>query len=122
MTDEEQQRIKKRVEREFGRRDTPPSNVRSFDFDGAEASHQPADDAKRIADGVGRRLPLVDLTEELKRAFEKASVSFLSRVVDAAPTTAEVVARLDNEGRSAAILKNRCGKGEAFRHKLSPAF
>ncbi len=76
----------------------------------------------RVFDKAGRdraseevpRVPLVDMAAELKRAFGDRPVAFLPMAVQVEPTTAEVLARLANEGRSPAILRNRFGSGEAI--------
>jgi len=76
----------------------------------------------RILDAAGRdrstsraaQLPLVATAEDLRRVLGAEPVSCPPMAVDVEPTTAEVVARLDRGDGPPAILRNRCGKGEAL--------
>jgi len=79
-------------------------------------------EAIRVFDTTGRNcstsetasVPIVAAAADAERAFEGEAVSFLPMAVNVEPTTAEVIARLADEGRSAAVLRNRCGRGEAI--------
>ena len=76
----------------------------------------------RILDTAGRdrstsraaQLPLVAAADDLRRVLGAEPASFPPMAVDVEPTTAQVVARLDRGEGPPAILRNRCGKGEAL--------
>jgi len=94
------------------------------------ADRQYADvEAIRVLDKAGRncaineaaRVPTVLAATDVKEAFADRVPSFLPMAVRVEPTTAEVVATLDDASRSPAILRNRCGQGEAFLVTTSEA-
>jgi hypothetical protein len=76
----------------------------------------------RLLDPTGRDLstnpvasiPMTPLTPEAKRAFQPSPVHVLPMAVRIQPTTAEVIARLDEDGLWPAMLRNRLGRGEAI--------
>jgi len=74
----------------------------------------------RVLDKAGRDcstsrgIPIVAVTEDLRRILAAASVSFPPKVLDVERTTAEVIGRLDREDGPPAILRNRYSKGEAI--------
>ena len=76
----------------------------------------------RVLDAAGRdrstsraaQFPLVVTAEGLRRVLGEEAVSFPPMAVDVKPTTATVIARLERDDGPPAILRNRCGKGEAL--------
>jgi len=59
-------------------------------------------------------VPVLATAPDLRRAQGQESLSFLPMVVRVEPTGAEVIAELDNADCSPAVLRNRCGRGEAI--------
>ncbi len=79
-------------------------------------------EASRVFDAAGRdrstnraaTATLVAAAPDAERAFGSKLPSFLPMAVGVEPTTAEVLARLNDKNRSPAILRNRHGRGEAI--------
>lgn len=86
-------------------------------------------EAIRLLDEAGRDLsskravsiPLVATEEGFRRTLEAHPVSFPPMAIDLEPTTAEVIAKLDQEGGPPAILRNQYGSGEAILIATSEA-
>jgi hypothetical protein len=57
---------------------------------------------------------VVATAEDIAEALQAAPISFPPDVLDVEPITAETIARLDHEDGPPALLRNRCGKGEAI--------
>jgi hypothetical protein len=79
-------------------------------------------EAIRVIDRTGRdcstnsptSVPLVATAEDLRHALEPRAVHVPPTAVDVEPTTAEVIARLGGPNGPPAVLRNRCGQGEAL--------
>ena len=86
-------------------------------------------EAIRIYDKSGRdvstnrvaTVPIVAAAPRVERAFAPAPVAVLPMAVQVEPTTADVIARLDEPSRAPAMLRNRCGRGEAILVTASEA-
>jgi hypothetical protein len=87
-------------------------------------------EAVRIVDTAGRdvstddspSVPVVPTAPDLQRALEEEPpLTILPMAVRVRPTTAEAIARLDDEARSPALLCNRFGRGEAILVTTSEA-
>lgn len=77
--------------------------IRVFDVDGRDCS------TNRVIS-----VPVIAASPDLERAFEGVSLSFAPMAVAVKPAAAEVLARLDNENHSPAILRHRFGQGETL--------
>jgi hypothetical protein len=66
-------------------------------------------------------VPIVPAAPDVERAFAPGPVEVLPMAVRVEPTTAEVIARLDEPNRAPAMLRNRYGRGEAILVTASEA-
>jgi len=73
------------------------------------------------ASGRARRFPLTEVSPQLAGAAGETPLSFAPMAVQVQPTTAEVLARLEMEGRPPAVLRNRFGEGTALLVTTSEA-
>ena len=79
-------------------------------------------EAIRVFDTAGRDralnrhavIPLIPTAADLKNAFAAEPVVFPPMAVAVETSTAEVIAELDDGNRTPAMLRNRCGQGEAI--------
>jgi len=86
-------------------------------------------EAIRVVDTAGRdvstnhaaSIPLVPAAPDVQEAFAGAPVAIRPMAVRVEPTTAEVIARLDDPNRSPAVLRNRFGRGQAILVATSEA-
>ena len=86
-------------------------------------------EAIRVLDTAGRdvstnraaSIPVVPAAPDVQEAFGEAPVAILPMAVQVRPTTAQVIARLDDPSRSPAVLRNRFGRGQAILVATSEA-
>ncbi|HUT94379.1 MAG TPA: alpha-L-fucosidase, partial [Thermoguttaceae bacterium] len=86
-------------------------------------------EAIRVVDTAGRDvstnraapIPVVPAAPDMQQALAGAPVAILPMAVQVRPTTAEVIARLDDPSRSPAVLRNRFGRGQAILIATSEA-